>query len=92
MSEADSRVDFAHQIGHLEGRLVGLERKVDGFEQRVEGKLTAIETKLDHLHAALYLGRGGWKVITLLAALVAAMVGVAGWALDHTVFQNRVLP
>lgn len=91
MSEADSRVDFARQLGHLEGRLVGLERKVDGFEQRVEGKLTIIETKLDQLSAALYLGRGGWKVLTVLAVIASVIAGFIGWTLDHTVFQNGPL-
>lgn len=92
MSEAESRIDFARQLGHLEGRLVGLERKVEGFEQRVEGKLSAIEGKLDQLHAALNLGRGGWKALTLVAAVMAATIGLVGWALDHTVFQQAGLP
>jgi hypothetical protein len=49
----------------------GWSARSTGFEQRVEGKLTAIETKLDRLHAALYLGRGGWKALTLLAAIAS---------------------
>lgn len=75
MSEpSDPVVHFAHELGHLEGRLAALERKVDGFEQRVESRLCSIEGKLDQLGAALNFGRGGWKVLAVMAALVGALL------------------
>jgi hypothetical protein len=77
MSEAlDPAVRFAHQLGHLEGRLAALERKVDGFEQRVETRLASIETKLDQLGAALNFGRGGWKALAVIAAALAALLSL----------------
>lgn len=65
-------VHFAHELGHLEGRFAALERKVDGFERRVESRLCSIETKLDGLGAALNFGRGGWKAVAVMGAIVAA--------------------
>lgn len=65
-------VHFAHHLGHLEGRLAALEQKVDGFEHRFETRLLSIETKLDQLGAALNFGRGGWKALAVIAALVGA--------------------
>lgn len=39
MSELGERISFARQLGHVEGRINALERKVDVFEQRIESKL-----------------------------------------------------
>ncbi len=82
MSDAlAERISFAHQLGQLEGRITALERKVDVFEQRIERQLGAIEGKLDALTSALNFGRGGWKVLAVLASLLAALVGVVNWVL-----------
>jgi hypothetical protein len=91
MSEADysylaERISAAHQLGQLEGRISALERKVDLFEQRIEGKLSAIDSKLDALTSALHFGRGGWKVLAVLASLLVALGGLLKWL----VLQVRV--
>ncbi len=82
MSEVpDPAIHFAHELGHVEGRLAALERKVDGFEQRVESRLCSIEGKLDQLGAALNFGRGGWKVLAVVSAMIGAVLTFVreGW-------------
>lgn len=83
MSDLSAPVSFAHQLGQLEGRITALERKVDVFEERIEGRLATIEGKLDHLTSLLDLGRGGWRVLAMLAALLASALAAAAWVYDH---------
>jgi hypothetical protein len=73
------RISFAHQLGQLEGRINALERKVDAFEQRIESKLSAIDGKLDALTSALHFGRGGWKMLAVIASVCMALGGAVKW-------------
>lgn len=67
-------IHFAHELGQLEGRLAALEQKIDGYEQRAERRLHSIETKIDELGAALNFGRGGWKVLVIIAAITGTLL------------------
>ena len=87
MSELGERISFARQLGHMEGRINALERKVDVFEQRIESKLGAIEGKIDQLTTILNLGRGGWKALVMLGTFIGALMAVLKWLIDHAVLR-----
>ncbi len=82
MQGVRDQIGFAHQLGHVEGRMNALERKLDSFEVRVEGRLASIESKLDQLTTTLHLGRGGWKALVIVASvLMAVFTLLQKWAL-----------
>jgi len=85
MTEHDHHLAFARQLGQVEGRLSALEQKLLLLEQRIESRLMAIDTKLDQLNAALNMGRGSWKALATLGAVLASMAALLGWLFDHMV-------
>ena len=60
------------QVGELKGAMKSTEEKVERLEERME----RVENKQDQILDIISQTRGGWKVLSVLAA-VAATVGAA---------------
>ena len=64
-------------------------RELGRLEQRVDDLADKVERmgeKIDDLHALLQQGRGGVRVLGLIASACVAAGGLAAWVLDHLNF------
>ncbi len=67
-------LQFIHELGHVEGRLAILEKKVDRLEQHMEQHFCALSDKIENFQTLLDVGRGSWKTLLLLATLMASLI------------------
>ena len=67
-------------IGRMDGRLTGLESRMDRHETFVTVKLDAIETKLDDALMAQATGNGNTKAIRWIVGIT---ISIGAWLAGH---------
>lgn len=77
---ADLPGDNSLHIGRMDGRLTGLESRMDRHETFVTAKLDAIETKLDDALMAQAAGNGNTKAIRWIVGIT---ISIAAWLAGH---------
>jgi hypothetical protein len=56
---------------------------VESELRTVKERAVVIDTKLDHIIAAVNMGRGAWILLLKLGAIVMAIAAGATWVYDH---------
>ncbi|MCG5526854.1 MULTISPECIES: hypothetical protein [Halorhodospira] len=86
-TNAELYVNLHRELGHVEGRVVILEKGQDRIEVKVDRMGETLGGKLDSLRDDLAYrrgyGSGGWKVASVVGALVALMLGIVMWGLTE---------
>ena len=82
-------------MGALEARVTGLERRID---DRLASQAKELENlrheqkdsnnKLDRLLGLVQQGQGSWKTLGTLSVIAVAAGGVVAWILDRVQFLN----
>jgi hypothetical protein len=72
------RAEMLALFTRLDGRINGLEAKVDTRSNALEARINDVDAKVTALGTEL-LGKIYWVVIPVLATLTLAIVGVATW-------------
>lgn len=62
--------DIKFKLGELSGRMTSTENKVNSLENTING----IDVKLDNIQADLNKGKGSWKTITVVGAIIVAIL------------------
>lgn len=79
-----NHTDISRSIGHLEGRMEGLEKKiVDGFESihaKIDAALGDHESRIRGLEQTQQEQHGAWRLLAVIGAISAAVGGlIAGF-------------
>ena len=79
-----SHSDLQRDVGRLEGRFAAMEKRLDHLEKavndgfdKVAGGIEKIDKRLAAIEAKEAERKGAWKVVSAIAAAVAAVVASA---------------
>lgn len=79
-----SHSDLQRDVGRLEGRFAAMEKRLDHLEKavndgfdKVAGGIEKIDKRLAAIEAKELERKGAWKVVSAIAAAVAAVVASA---------------
>lgn len=89
-THGDDKIQHLIYIGRLEGRMTGLEKRVDSLESEIRQQLQQILKKLEGLTEDRAAIKGGWKTLLVVAALVISLSTAATWVIDKVsvTFKN----
>lgn len=76
-----------YQLGSLSARIALNEQRQAALEQSIDRRLTLIETRVGAVHDVITSGRGGWRMLAALGALVAGLSTVT-FAVLHWVWPR----
>lgn len=89
-AHGDDKIQHLIYIGRLEGRMTGLEKRVDSLESEIRQQLQQILKKLEGLTEDRAAIKGGWKTLLIACALVISLATAATWVIDKVsvTFKN----